>query len=1753
MKKMNISKKVLAVLLSVIMIATSIPLGIMSIAADAVDKYDPAPYFSTEAQLEGARAWLDDDGNIQVVFPSAGLGASYAEYLTEIADDGKIAEDEKALRDDIPISFYILELVDMGEKSASHKNTVLDTIKVTGTSGTFAAADIGTIDLENKRYSVTVTAVDEENWFSQPIYTTVTEVPTFVYDAERYQVFTADTTAAREIMTYDSGTDDGVANGGVLQYLGSTPQVGVEDETGKDTNALRFMMRSQPTSTQTFDTSYSRQTWDYVGADEIWFWMDLTDVQLEGLAFRLRTNEKLWTERRKDSTQTTQRAGEIIYSTKGTTKAGYAGEDPYVWIQREDGGWKKVMLKADGTLDIGDFKGYIRVPLEFMCSETATYVDISNQDFGQQYSFTSGFTNSVNHDNVYSWLSGMIFSDKILVDPAGTNISDALLIHRRVYRSGSGFITSAGTQHLFMWDIDGYSCTEGGSAPDVDYSKVGYMLAVPLDESLATTNVATGGVSTDRAYIANGAIQNRDGGLKAIEDIYNAGFSIEGCSADSVDNSFYLDNVFFYRDDGDQWTDLSLSGYDANTGETMYNYYDQETVIATAIFDAIDEYISTPDWADYREVEYILDMIDGYKKAIEEANSKNENNADIETPISTDFLSFENLAIKSQELGRKSWQNAVEAYSACLNAGTIVVDPDTGEIICKANASKDQLLPTLVNQLEKLPHPDTIVSVSDALREYILEIWRAYSLLNLGQLEMLGKDEEDRILKYIALLDGVIDIDKEEFIVGQSLADRPFILFGDFENFEIGTQSYKLEDAPNIYNDGDSGSELYTDYRYTKNLVTYAPETFEDFGGKLSDTTNNIVANVLTYQPTKDGFNGSLKTKASWATITDEGFQGSKGATMYIDSQFYSSGEGVYNVLSTTYMGAEADNIDALRATGTGNASVKLGDLAKSFSNVEVSPYLSLVFYVDFTQLTDFNMSATIQTFFDGTLNDFQINMGTDAVDQNFFILDGDSGEWVQANNAADAGRMYAYTSKAGADTDGDGDFDITLAGYKGYVRIPLYHFKPGNNGQKLDESAEALNNIYRVSIGIAPGSAEAAVEMDGNTYTIDNIGFSYDPNAYSDGVASRESAGITDTYFDEFFGAKSLPAAEFEAAVDAIDPYDEATIDAAVANAEALHTALSEYQKGVVEDAYTTLLKYKDYSNDHSTIPQPDVSADSLAEWITNNLTTDATGAKIDGKEYDDEGNLKVDYDLMYPYYDVNENGQVVPNYGAYGLTADLATQLEEFYNESYIYYTVAEKDVVKGLGFLNAYNAAMRCSKSLEDIKQDSLTFLPEITALYTVKYDYNDDGVLDDKDNSVANSDEFKVGNFIQIGEKNADGEYEGVIEVSTFKTNEYNPLQYYSKTSIDDGTIYPQLTNTSRGFTYFLNNTREFTVDGETIEGGILTFQKKMQNVYDMANGHITNKTLFKDDELQSVRDVINEYNALLPAYYNIEELYELEQKILRLFPSTDSAISTTDLTLTPEATSASTTYSVNYAEYLDLGDETTTMYVKLTTKSENGVLTDGAGNPLEYKLKMGEFEVNASEVNGLTDDAWMGTYSVANNTYTPGAPLEFVITASVTQEQIEASKLVGTAYDEVIVEFLTSDGTVFDTQTIYVSYSMGDAYMVTIPASFPVDWDDSSAQNVTYTANTEMNAASSIKVKVSSDGTDVLTNSVNNTDVLYYETANFDVETTFSGRVTGGKQDPAPTVTVSGWDNVPVGEYRTTLTYTVVYEADDGTT
>lgn len=1712
MKVKKSSKKIVSIVLAMTLIITSLPMMLFNAAA--TNPYDPAPYFDDAAQEKGASAWLDDAGNVQVVYPAATAQPTFK-------------------GEPLSIAFYILELVDTGAKDKAHTKNVIKTIKSTGTSATFNAADIGEIDLENKRYSVTVTAVNTENWFSLPLYATVVEVPAVTIDSSRFANLSSSPTAAREMTTFDAETSSdntAVASGNALQFVGIAQETGTVDLTDyvSDTPALRFIMHNQPSGTQSFYTAYSRQTWDFKGAEEVWYWLDFTDVSLQGVAFTLGAQCKTVLGKANGEDIEVNENEVIHYSTKGTTYSAYTGEAPYVHVQRADGGWNKVMM-TNGTIDLANFKGYVRVPVKFFCSTEDRYITATNAEFGTDVrgqvvtSTNNPFASSSDlrpktQKNGDAYVKTLQSSTPILADPAGTCITEALMLQFRRFNCAEH--KKLGVYHGSM---DGWN--------------VGYMpaAAVGANDADDLYTQTSGEAAAKRATVnlSAGTITRNENTYRAIEDLKTMGFSFENCTADSLNHSFYVDNVFFYRTDGKEYSNNSLDNT-PNTGKPISNYYNEELTIQNLIFDEIDKYIVTPGWEDFREINYILELIDAYRQ-IFAANGKSVDFLDLSKNDADDGKVGVGLAAAAEKLKRDSWAKAWKAYEACVAEGTYG----------RANAGKFDLLPTMIRLIEKLPHPDSITTVSAALRDEIIKLWKGYTLLNLGQLEMLGKDEEEIILKYIALLEGNVSEDFDEFVVGTSLSNRPFILFDDFENYNLGTKSYQLEDAPDIYYDGETA---YTDYRYTKNFVTYMPDTFEDFGGKSMDTDNSLGAFLWGKQPTKNGFADNLIANAAKGEITDKGFQGSKGATVLVDGNFYKSGEGYYNVVSTTYRGAEAANIDALRATGTGNSNVLLGNMAKSFKDVEPDPYLSLVFYADFTQITDFNVSVTIQTYFDDTLNDFQIAMGTAAKDQKFFILDEESGEWIQANNAENAGRMFAYTSRAGSDTDGDGVFDVTLAGYKGYVRIPLYHFKPGNNQQKLDESSLALNNIYRISIGVAPGSQAGADQMYGKSFTIDNIGFSYDPVQYSDKVATRTAAGIVDKNFDEFFGAKGLPAKEFEDFVDSIDLYSTSFVgDVSVARTK--YNALTEYQKTVVTDAEALLREYELYANGTKEIIKATYTVSDITTLV-NSLPDAIKSATTTG-----------DNDIPYPGF---SNGAV--NYVSMGIDRATADQIIEYYNNGYSRFSNEQKtsimDQTVRTQFLNAYNMAMRMTTTLENIKVNAVGedgrsgFLAKLTGLYTARYDYNDDGKLEDKDNSVADPDPYKIGNFVSIKEKQ---------EVADFKAQNYDGLPYYSKTSIDDGSIYEGLKYTSRGFTYFLNNTQSFTVDGEEINGGIIGFRDKMQGIYDNASAKITNRERFTADEIQEIKDTLDEYNAFLPAYYNVEELYELEQKIFRLFPAVSgpvvmdaetggAQVAKVELNNDDEQSMSQTVY-VDMPYIAALIDHNVTLQavsdlkltqVEGTTYSALNSFTAGS-LVADTALELGEYDnMYPDEVFARIPIEVGVDPSIASR-----APTGSVYEGSITFNVYETADIEAGLTGDDLVPIATLDLPIVFTSTNGQNIS---TYKVEIPADQEIGWDDIESKDVSYMVEATLGddkltvgvADSNADGNNENDLTSTKTDANGNAYKLRYDAENF-TETEFTGDVPAGtKPTDIPTLTIKQeyWDAVPVGEYKTQLTYTV---------
>lgn len=452
--------------------------------------------------------------------------------------------------------------------------------------------------------------------------------------------------------------------GNHLSVEGRTDGVGVKDTGNSYGYAMRIESAATTDSPQSFDTSWSRQTWDPTGASEIWYYLDFSEVSVTGLSFRLRANEKYFAQDFDNSyserSNAFNRYGDIIYSTVGTTKAGYMGEAPYLFLQQTDGSWKKVMLN-DGTVDLDHFKGYVRIPLQFMCSETDSVVTESNEDFGvnkpmpDMYVWNSSDKTKANANKYYN--EKIKLSQPVVVDPAGTSISDALLIRRYSFR-----INKTAT-------LSGEYYIDGGT-----------MLApcMATEDGGKTTANSPKRAYIDKTKIGTGEdpVVNRTNAFKAIEDIMSAGFKFTGCSYDpastsletnngSVGKKIFLDNVLFYRTDGQKYSENTLNG-ETNTGTPVKTYYDQETEIPRAIFNACQKYIEDPNSYDYRAVKYIEDLIAGYKKSIEEYNKSEE--AGKSGIIDASFLEDSALDTKAAALGMtEAWEKYKTAKQACID------------------------------------------------------------------------------------------------------------------------------------------------------------------------------------------------------------------------------------------------------------------------------------------------------------------------------------------------------------------------------------------------------------------------------------------------------------------------------------------------------------------------------------------------------------------------------------------------------------------------------------------------------------------------------------------------------------------------------------------------------------------------------------------------------------------------------------------------------------------------------------------------------------------------------------------------------------------------------------------------------------------------------------------------------------------------------------------------------------------------------
>lgn len=1749
--KIKIGKSITAVLLCVVLLVTSIPM----VLAAGEGEYDPIPTF-TESDKREAAATLNDDGGITVSFPAA-----------------KVSERKTGTK---TIDGYMLELVDLGTYTEVHTSTVLLRKMVSPTGTAPYTAEITADEIKTKvpaglsddhRYNVTVTAYDSDGWFSEAVNAYVSNVPTYVYDADAYAPVTNNVLAMREILTFDkkgnaddhgsfsdtginertaevnnvrstSGSLDYMQEGNHLSFEGRTDGVGVKDTGNSYGYAMRIESAATPDSPQSFDTTWSRQTWDPTGASEIWYYLDFSEVSVTGLSFRLRSNEKYFVQdfdnNYSESSNAFNRYGDIIYSTVGTTKAGYMGEAPYLYLQQTDGSWKKVMLN-DGTVDLDHFKGYVRIPLQFMCSETDSVVTDSNEDFGvknpvsDMYVWNNSDKTKANADKYYN--EKIKLSQSVVVDPAGTSISDALLIRRYSFRINKTSWTSG------EYYIDGGTMlapcmtTKDGGKTTADSPKRAY-----IDK----TKIGTG----------EDPVVNRTNAFKAIEDIMSAGFKFTGCSYDpastsletnngSVGKKIFLDNVLFYRTDGQKYSENTLNGA-ANTGTPVKTYYDQETEIPRAIFNACQKYIENPDSYDYRAVKYIEDLIAGYKKSIEEYNKSEE--AGKSGIIDASFLDESALDTKAAALGMtEAWEKFKTAKQACID----------GKTYGSANSGAEDFIPMISTKLEQLPDFDeNTLAVSDEDKAVVKSLYEVYIRLNLSQLTMLGRAEEEKLLKYFSFIEE--ELADNSVVIGQALTNNKVIPFGDFSSLEKGTRSWQFENSK-------YAGKVGQDYYYSKGYLTYQVP-FASLSAHSQDTATPtlIPTGALGNDPQRNGITNYRQNGTS-AIITSNGLEGKNAATVTINNQYAEDRKGWYNCISITKGLASEEpsssgDYSALRANNMSSES--LGDFAKSYTKNDIgeTDRLALVFYADFSQLDTFSMAFNISSYYDGAAEDYTLDFGSNNAASYFYLINPKTGEWAKCTPKDESKRrIYAYTSEYGIDT-GDGDY-LTLSHYKGYVMVPLFQFSRGVQGisatsnYRIDEKAESLNNIFRVTIGIAPLSnyddssvnGKSAAAMNGKSFTIGSVGFTYrqGTSAYGAGVQNRTG----DVSFDDYAQVKSLTSMQFENAVADVDIYKANTRTEKINTALALYAQLSDYQKTIpsVARAYSVLQKYKSIDDGITLLDQPQIAVADLKPLIEA-MPAAATGGSVTGSNA-----------LPYPGFvigtDASGTEKPLIDYGAYSLTAADVQNIINWYEQSYERYT---DEAIAALGtenvtkMENLYKVAKRL-RLLEDYRDGytsdsgtAITGIKDLNAL--VASMYGETGKATDLTTDCR---------LMPTGQTAA---LENYLE-------KYNDLDYYAKYILTDkadkfasAPQYKNYAKSAAAVNKVLANIKTYTDDitGKTVKGGVVRLEEKYTALYNTVKGQMDNSGI---QDLTAITDAVEEYNSFKGYIRQVQEVNDGNTvnssdgealhgiiDTLRLFPNFASAVDKDSVALNKDATTGTAVFTLSNAVNYPDGSYT------LRVTSKNGGLKDATGTTHDYNVAMtGAIEktVTAKALNTSPETA-----DVANNTASAAAPkaINFTFTVTgvtVTSEDVITIELIDNATGEVAVDKTTNEPV---RKTINIHFAADDFFEVTIPAEIDVPWGETEAVDVSYKVTSSLDTGSKIDVSVArsaSVANDTLTNAATSIYALPYTSQNF-TSTEFTGTNEGALPAQKPSLTISGWTDAPIAEYSTTLTYTVDY-------
>ena len=346
---------------------------------------------------------------------------------------------------------------------------------------------------------------------------------------------------------------------------------------------------------------------------------------------------------------------------------------------------------------------------------------------------------------------------------------------------------------------------------------------------------------------------------------------------------------------------------------------------------------------------------------------------------------------------------------------------------------------------------------------------------------------------------------------------------------------------------------------------------------------------------------------------------------------------------------------------------------------------------------------------------------------------------------------------------------------------------------------------------------------------------------------------------------------------------------------------------------------------------------------------------------------------------------------------------------------------------------------------------------------------------------------------------------------------------------------------------------------------------MAECYTDVFAKISNKTVLDTTTLNEIEYCLGQTENFLPRYAQVREINNAYHKIADLLPVAEIAsVDSSNAELTTITLTNQSAETMEYRAYIDLSyiatrlNRSVDLYAQSSLKwTQTGGSTYKAFEDLMFDDATAESLTDYQNEDGIVT-ALVGSYTNGNSAslgrYSYKLSVDATEAAKVPTGATYTGKVIFYAVDSAVIAEKTADGTdvsevladsenvleVIEVDVEFQSTNGTDPliYEVTIPAKVQVDWNTADAVDVSYSVEATL-GSNELSVSVSNDGTDKLINDDTGTTYeLAYSKANFGTET-FTGDVAEGtKPENAPTITITGWDSVPVGKYSTQLTYTV---------